>query len=70
MLKVNFSCGFFASFTAQMFVGEKMSVMPNEKNSTLLHTFFLENSVFLCRLAHFSYPFQGAQISRLQDKNC
>lgn len=61
MLKVNFRhvSGFCASFTAHMFVREKVSVMPNEKNSTLFRQ-YLENSVFLCRLALFSYPFQGA----------
>lgn len=64
MLKVNFRhvSGFCASFAAHMFVGEKVSVMPNEKDSTLFRQ-YLENSVFLCRLTHFSYPFQDAQIS-------
>lgn len=56
MLKVNFRhvSGFCASFTAHMFVGEKVSVMPNEKDSTVL---------FLFRLTYLSYPFHDAQIS-------
>lgn len=58
MLKVSFShiSGFYASFTAHVF-GEKVSVMPNEKNSTLFRQ-CLENGVFLCRLAHFRYLIQ------------
>lgn len=61
MRKVNFRhvSGFCASFTAHVFVGGKVSAMPNEKNSTLFRQ-YLENSIILCTLAHFSYPIQSA----------
>lgn len=41
MLKVNFRCvsGFFASFAASVFVGKKVSFMPNGKNTKLFRQY-------------------------------
>lgn len=66
MLKVNFRhvSGFGANFTAHIFVCEKVSVMPNENNSTLFRQ-YLESSIFLGRLTVILFRVHKSQ----QDKN-